>query len=116
MATVAVAAGFGGAAEVGVRVRVAVAVGAEGVGVGGTGVGVGGKGDGTVPVGTKINGWVPSLLTPKAMAYSDGYLYSMVRHGRGLMPAYGDKIRGTDRWSVVNYVRVLQQQQAGAKR
>lgn len=69
-------------------------------------------GNGPVPVGTKIRGWVPSLLTPKAMAYSDGYIYSMIRHGRGLMPAYGDKVRGIDRWDVVNYVRVLQQQAA----
>ena len=76
------------------------------------------QGDGTVPVGTKIKGWVPSLVTPKAIAYSDGYLYSMIRHGRGLMPAYGDKVRGQDRWNVVNYLRVLQQQsqQQGAKR
>ncbi|HEY2824632.1 MAG TPA: cytochrome c [Gemmatimonadales bacterium] len=73
-------------------------------------------GNGTVPVGTKIRGWVPSLLTPKAMAYSDGYLYSMIRHGRGLMPAYGDKVRGIDRWDVVNYLRTLQQQPAGAHR
>ena len=76
--------------------------------------GMAADGNGSVPVGTKIKGWVPSLLTPKAMAYSDGYLYSMIRHGRGLMPAYGDKIRGIDRWDVVNYVRLLQQQ--GAKR
>jgi mono/diheme cytochrome c family protein len=79
--------------------------------------GVSGQGDGTVPVGTKIRGWVPSLVTPKAIAYSDGYLYSMIRHGRGLMPAYGDKVASADRWNVVNYVRVLQQQQtAGARR
>ena len=42
----------------------------------------------------------------------DGYLYGMVveasRMGRGLMPRYGDKVRGTDRWDVVNYVRSLQ--------
>ena len=28
--------------------------------------------------------------------------------GRGLMPRYGDKIRGTDQWDLVNYVRTLQ--------
>lgn len=49
-----------------------------------------------------------SLLTPRAKAYPDGYLYSMVRYGRGLMPRYGDKIRPADRWAIVNYVRVLQ--------
>ena len=30
--------------------------------------------------------------------------------GRGLMPVYGDKVRGNDRWDVVNYVRTLQAQ------
>jgi len=50
-----------------------------------------------------------SLLTDKAMAYSDGYLYSIIRYGRGVMPRYGDKIfRFDERWAVVNYVRKLQ--------
>lgn len=50
-----------------------------------------------------------SLLTPTATAFSDGYLYSIIRYGRGLMPRYGDKLyRPEDRWAVVNYVRQLQ--------
>jgi hypothetical protein len=37
--------------------------------------------------------------------------------GRGLMPRYGDRIHGTDRWDVVNYVRSLQvlERAGGAK-
>ena len=51
----------------------------------------------------------PSILTQKAGALSDGYLYSMIRYGRGVMPRYGDKLyRSLDRWAVVNYVRKLQ--------
>ena len=51
----------------------------------------------------------PSLLTAKARAYTDGYLYSMVRYGRLLMPPYGDRIvRADERWAVVGYVRTLQ--------
>lgn len=51
----------------------------------------------------------PSLLTDRARSYADGYLYSMVRYGRGIMPQYGDKItRPADRWAIVNYVRQLQ--------
>jgi mono/diheme cytochrome c family protein len=42
------------------------------------------------------------------MAWTDGYLYSIMRYGRGVMPRYDDKIRGQDRWHVVNYVRQLQ--------
>jgi hypothetical protein len=43
------------------------------------------------------------------MALSDGYLYAIVRYGRGVMGRYGDKIwLPSDRWAVVNYVRELQ--------
>lgn len=61
-------------------------------------------GDGLV--GKKLG--APSLLTDRAKAYTDGYLYSMIRYGRGVMPSYGDKVRGQARWEVVNFVRQLQ--------
>jgi mono/diheme cytochrome c family protein len=52
---------------------------------------------------------VPSILTDRARGYTDGYLYSIVRYGRGLMPKYGDKLPNqTDRWLIVNHVRKLQ--------
>jgi mono/diheme cytochrome c family protein len=64
-----------------------------------------GAGDG--PVGRMVGAL--SLLTDKARNLSDGYLYSIIRYGRGLMPRYGDKVyRHEDRWAVVNYVRQLQ--------
>ena len=67
----------------------------------------GGAGDGKGPVGVRMGAL--SLLTDKAKAYSDGYLYSMIRYGRGVMPQYGDKIfRPRDRWAVVDYVRTMQ--------
>jgi mono/diheme cytochrome c family protein len=51
----------------------------------------------------------PSLLTPRARAYSDGYIYSIIRYGRGVMPRYGDKIPApADRWAIVSHVRRLQ--------
>jgi mono/diheme cytochrome c family protein len=68
--------------------------------------GVQGLGDGTV---SGRLGYVPNLTMDMTRQRSDGYLYAMVRHGRGLMPRYGDKIRDArDRWNVVNYVRRLQ--------
>ena len=67
--------------------------------------GAGGAGDG--PVNEKLL-VTPSLLTEQARRYTDGYLYAIVRHGRGIMPAYGDRVPGAERWDVVNYVRVLQ--------
>jgi mono/diheme cytochrome c family protein len=38
---------------------------------------------------------------------SDGYIFGMIRNGRGLMPSY-DRIEEMDRWDVVNYLRGLQ--------
>lgn len=67
--------------------------------------GAGGAGDGLVNEKLLV---VPSILTDQAKRYTDGYLYAIVRHGRGIMPAYGDRVPGTERWDIVNYVRVLQ--------
>jgi len=63
-----------------------------------------GAGDG--PVGPRVA--APSLLTDRARGFTDGYLYSIIRYGRGVMPSYGDRIRGAQRWEVVNYLRQLQ--------
>ena len=49
-----------------------------------------------------------TLLADNVRAYTDGYLYGMVRVGRGLMPAYGHQVTNQDRWHIVNYVRQLQ--------
>ena len=40
-------------------------------------------------------------------ARTDGYIFGMIRNGRGLMPPY-NRIEEMDRWDVVNYVRALQ--------
>jgi mono/diheme cytochrome c family protein len=52
-------------------------------------------------------GFPPSLLTDQAKARSDGYIWGMMRNGRGLMPPY-NRIEESDRWDVVNYLRGLQ--------
>jgi len=73
------------------------------------------KGEGNGPVSLAGGGpfpGIPSLVDPTRPKMSDGAIYGMIveaqRMGRGLMPRYGDKVRGTDRWDVVNYVRSLQ--------
>ena len=53
----------------------------------------------------------PDLTLDASRQRSDGYIYAMIKQGRGIMPKYGDKLRGVDRWDVVNYVRKLQGQQ-----
>ncbi len=63
-----------------------------------------GLGDGTA---TKL-GMVPMPLTSvRAKAFTDGYMWGMMRNGRGLMPS-ANRIEEMDRWDVVNYVRALQ--------
>jgi mono/diheme cytochrome c family protein len=70
-----------------------------------------GKGDG--PVGRRLG--APPIVSDRSKAFSDGYLYSIVRYGRGLMPRYGDKVYDpVDRWAIVNHVRRLQQGAAPA--
>ena len=64
-----------------------------------------GNADGTM---TRQMG-APSLLTPRARAYADGYIYGIIRYGRGVMPRYGDKVVvPADRWALVSHVRKLQ--------
>lgn len=39
--------------------------------------------------------------------YTDGYIFGIIRNGRGLMPTY-NRIEESDRWDIVNYLRALQ--------
>lgn len=48
-----------------------------------------------------------SITSGAARARTDGYIWGMIRNGRGLMPSY-NRIEELDRWDVVNYVRALQ--------
>jgi mono/diheme cytochrome c family protein len=68
-----------------------------------------GNGDGPV---TKFNIPVIPLTNESARSRTDGYIYGMIRNGRGLMPTY-NRIEPMDRWDVVNYVRGLQGRLAG---
>jgi len=75
--------------------------------------GAAGRGDG--PISSAAGGpffGVRSLVNDTIARRTDGYLYGVIVSGqvmgRGLMPVYGDKVRGSDRWDLVNYVRALQ--------
>ena len=63
-----------------------------------------GKGDGPV-VGKGV--YPPPLIGASAEGRSDGYIWGIIRNGRGGMPSY-NRIEELDRWDVVNYVRGLQ--------
>jgi len=70
--------------------------------------GNGGAGDGLVATVAPVYGY--SLLDEQPRGLSDGYIYSIIRVGRGAMPAYGHQLTHFDRWHVVNYMRQLQGQ------
>ena len=65
-----------------------------------------GRGDG--PIVAKGYPGIP-LVGPASPApgRTDGYIWGMIRNGRGLMPSY-NRIEEMERWDVVNYVRGLQ--------
>ena len=67
------------------------------------------------PNGDGISGYILEagyppypLNSDRVVAFTDGYIYGMIRMGRGNMPSYGHRITHFDRWNVVNYLRVLQ--------
>ncbi len=66
----------------------------------------GDKGDGA---GKATRYGIPpmNLLMDITKNRSDGYIFGMMRNGRGLMPSY-NRIEESDRWDVVNYLRALQ--------
>jgi mono/diheme cytochrome c family protein len=86
--------------------------------------GVAGRGDGPI---SATNGQTPpgpffgvrSLVNDTIARRTDGYIYAVIVSGmvmgRGLMPVYGDKVRGDDRWDLVNYVRTLQAEALGGR-
>lgn len=66
-----------------------------------------GLGDGPIVAPGKFP-LAPNLTLPLTVGRSDGYLYAVIRRGRGLMPPYGERLSHMERWYVVGYVRQLQ--------
>ena len=48
-----------------------------------------------------------------ATQYSDGYIFGIIRNGRGLMPPY-NRIEESERWDLINYLRAVQSGAANA--
>lgn len=71
-----------------------------------------GNGDGPV---TRF-GFPPIRIgagTNAATTLSDGYIFGIIRNGRGLMPTY-NRIEENERWDLINYLRSIQRTAAGA--
>jgi len=79
-----------------------------------------GKGDGKVAAGgikvevdgeTKERGIYPGVanLTGDALKnISEGHIFHVITHGKGLMWAHGSQISPEDRWKIAKYVKTLQ--------
>ncbi len=58
-----------------------------------------------------------SLHIDRLRTVEDGYLFTVITEGRGLMPSYRWPIPVADRWAIIDYVRELQKEHAaGAAR
>lgn len=68
-----------------------------------------GRGDGPL-IGPGKFPLAPDLTLPATVQRTDGYIYAVIRAGRGLMPAYGPRMNHLERWATVMYVRQLQAQ------
>ena len=66
-----------------------------------------GDGNGYLKQLNPMYGFAPSLLVDITKNRTDGYVWGMMRNGRGLMPS-ANRIEEMDRWDVVNYLRGLQ--------
>lgn len=53
----------------------------------------------------------PSYHQDRLRNAPDGYLYSVITRGYGVMLPYSDRLDPADRWAVVAYIRALQRSQ-----
>ncbi len=66
-----------------------------------------GKGDG--PVGKVFLG-VPAYNTGRVKLLPEGQIFHTITFGRGRMQAHGSQVSVSERWKIVRYVQVLQNQ------
>ena len=66
-----------------------------------------GQGNGPAIGPTKFP-FAPNIAAAPTTERPDGYIYAIIRAGRGLMPSYGARIPDIQRWAIVNYVRRLE--------
>jgi mono/diheme cytochrome c family protein len=66
-----------------------------------------GLGDGKVG---KVYKGVTAYTSASVIDKPGGHIYHVITHGKGRMGAHGSQISEEDRWKIVRYVQVLQQQ------
>ncbi|MGE5436540.1 MAG: quinol:electron acceptor oxidoreductase subunit ActD [Syntrophothermus sp.] len=50
----------------------------------------------------------PTLHSTRVREMNDGMIYHIITNGQNAMPSYAPQITREERWSIVNYIRVLQ--------
>ena len=50
---------------------------------------------------------MPSLSTPNVQAYTDGWLYSIIREGGFNMPPFAQSMSVPERWTLVHHLRTF---------
>ncbi len=66
-----------------------------------------GDGNGAMRQLNPMYGFAPPINAAATQARTDGYIWGMMRNGRGLMASF-NRIPERERWDVVNYIRGLQ--------
>jgi mono/diheme cytochrome c family protein len=73
----------------------------------------GAVGDGNGVVKKYGLGAVPTYHDDRLRHMADGEIFNTITHGKGQMYPYADKLKASDRWAVIAYVRALQRAQTG---
>lgn len=50
----------------------------------------------------------PSLHSEKVRNWSDGRIFHVITEGQNVMPSYASQLSREERWSIINYIRVLE--------
>ncbi len=65
-----------------------------------------GDGKGEVAISEKIP--MQSFKDPATLGgMTDGQMFYIIKNGRGKMPPEGDRVKPTELWNMVNYIRSL---------
>ena len=74
-----------------------------------------GAGDGKVAAGVTIEGvqkgnynGVPDYKSAGLINITEGHIFHVITHGKGLMWAHGSQVSPEDRWKIAKYVKTLQ--------
>lgn len=65
------------------------------------------KGAGDGKVADKFAG-VPNYKSDALIKISEGHIFHVITHGKGLMQAHGSQVSPEDRWKIAKYVKTLQ--------